>query len=440
MKQIEQQNKRVSPSPQKGAITERGLFRLMLPSLLGILLCSTCLAGLTWAYFSDSVTSSANTITAATFTVEVTITEITEAETGGEGSSTDPVGAGSAGTLMNGSLASGAGGQEENTPSGTSSANASNTAANAEGNTLTANVLSVGTTDPSTEIQPNEEVGTDTGPGTQQGVTITGKDSTSAAGTSEGGSVSQNEAAGEGSTTGKDSTSAAGTPEAGSVPKNEAAGEGSTTGEDSTSKEGTSEGGSVSQIEAAGEVTFAAANSSKTGSETDTTVKRNEDGSYSLTLAAGKKYTVKLTASGTTRGYCKVTVNGTDYYTVKMDPAQVLDFDIDCLGMTSETTVTITPRWVNSDYSNIESEAATNKINNGTTIGTPTTDDNTTEQILNEEAVRPNKQITVEPTPVEPTPVEPTPAEQTPAEQTPSEETTNAGEPTGTTSEEQSEE
>ena len=140
MKQIEQQNKRVSPSPQKGAITERGLFRLMLPSLLGILLCSTCLAGLTWAYFSDSVTSSANTITAATFTVEVTITEITEAETGSEGSLTTTAEAGSAGTLMNGNSVNEAGGQEKNTPSGTSSANASNTAANAKGNTLTVNV------------------------------------------------------------------------------------------------------------------------------------------------------------------------------------------------------------------------------------------------------------------------------------------------------------
>ena len=219
MKQIEQQNKRVSPSPQKGAITERGLFRLMLPSLLGILLCSTCLAGLTWAYFSVSVTSSANTITAATFTVEVTITEIT-----GGSPPTDPVGA------------------DSDVPA------------------------------------TNEEGGTDNGTGTQQRVTITG------------------------------------------------------------------------------------------------------DGSYSLTLTERKKYRVTLTASGTATGYCKVTVNETVYYTETMDPAmnpaQELVFVIDCSGMTSETTVTITPGWVNSDY---HPTTETKQIKNGTTIGTPTTDDNTTE-------------------------------------------------------------
>ncbi len=330
MKQIEQKNKRVSPSPQKGAITERGLFRLMLPSLLGILLCSTCLAGLTWAYFSDSVTSSANTITAATFTVEVTITEITEAETGGEGSLTTTAGAGSTGTLMNGNSVNEVGGQEENTPSGTSSANASNTAANAEESTLMANVLSVGTTDPSTDTPANEEGGTDTGTVTQPGVTITGKDSTSAADTSGGGSDPEIKAAGEG------------TLAASSLPNME----------------------------------------SKTDTPiTTTAVKRNADGSYTLT--AGKKYTVTLTASGNTKGYCKVTVNKNDYYTEKMDPAQELQelvFSIDCSSMTSETTVRITPGWVNSDYPNIEGEAATNKIDSGSTIGTSTTDDNATEQ------------------------------------------------------------
>lgn len=375
MKQIEQQNKRVSPSPQKGAITERGLFRLMLPSLLGILLCSTCLAGLTWACFSDSVTSSANTITAATFTVEVTITEIT-----GGSSPTTTAEAGSTGTSTNGNLASGAGGQKKNPPSGTSSVTAPNTAANTEGNTLMVNEPSVETKDPSTENPTIVEGGTDTRTSTQPGVTITGKDSTSAADTSGAGPVSQIEAAGKGGTTGKDSTS----------------------------EEGTSEGGSVSQDEAAGEVTFAAPNSSKTGSETDTTVNRNEDGSYSLTLTEGNKYTVKLKAIGTTKGYCKVTVNGNDYYTEKMDPAQELQelvFSIDCSSMTSETTVRITPGWVNSDYPNIEGEAATNKIDSGSTIVTPTTGANTTtteqsasaaaaktDETLREEIVQSNEQ------------------------------------------------
>ena len=321
MKQIEQQNKRVSPSPQKGAITERGLFRLMLPSLLGILLCSTCLAGLTWAYFSDSVTSSANTITAATFTVDVTIEETGSDET-------------------NGNSVNEAGGQEEYT--------------------LTANVLSVGTTTSPADTPTNEKGGTDTETGTQQGstpVVSQGDEGSSSDTGSENGTGSET---GAGSETG--------------------------TGEGSTSKEGTSGGGSDPEIKAAGEGTLAASSLPNMESKTDTpitttAVKRNADGSYTLT--AGKKYTVTLTASGNTKGYCKVTVNENDYYTEKMDPAQELQelvFSIDCSSMTSETTVRITPGWVNSDYPNIEGEAATNKIDSGSTIGTSTTDDNATEQ------------------------------------------------------------
>lgn len=415
MKHIKQQNKRVSPSPQKGVITERSLFRLMLPSLLGILLCSTCLAGLTWAYFSDSVTSSANTITAATFTVDVTITEITEAETGSEGSLTTTAEAGSASTLMNGNSVNEAGGQEENTPSRTSPANASNTAANAEGNTLTANVLSVGTTDPSTDTPANEEGGTDTGTVTQPGGTTTGEGSTSEEGTSGGGSDPENKAAGEGSTTGEGSTSAEGTPEAGSEPENEAAGEG----------------------------TLAAANSPNTESETDpptptpnttTTVERNADGSYTLT--AGKKYTVTLTASGTATGYCNISFGDKEYHTVALAPNETISFTV--CASEAYTSLTIAPQW--GTYHAPVGGTDTAQIGNNGSIGTSTTDAKAAEQAdspavtepaaapdepLSEETVQSNEQ-----TPVEPTPAEPTP----------SEETTTADEPTDTPSEGQSEE
>lgn len=52
-------------------VTEKSLSRLMLSSILGIVVCVICLAGLTWAWFSGSATSSANVITAASFSTEV---------------------------------------------------------------------------------------------------------------------------------------------------------------------------------------------------------------------------------------------------------------------------------------------------------------------------------------------------------------------------------
>ena len=45
----------------------------MLSSVFGILFCGICLAGLTWAWFSSSITSTANTITSADFTVQISI-------------------------------------------------------------------------------------------------------------------------------------------------------------------------------------------------------------------------------------------------------------------------------------------------------------------------------------------------------------------------------
>ena len=47
----------------------------MLSSIFGILICGICLAGLTWAWFTSSISSAANTITAAKFTVNISVIE-----------------------------------------------------------------------------------------------------------------------------------------------------------------------------------------------------------------------------------------------------------------------------------------------------------------------------------------------------------------------------
>ena len=57
--------------PKYEKVSEKSLSRIMLSSVFGILLCGICLAGLTWAWFTGSVSSTANTITAADFSVGV---------------------------------------------------------------------------------------------------------------------------------------------------------------------------------------------------------------------------------------------------------------------------------------------------------------------------------------------------------------------------------
>lgn len=375
MKQIEQQNKRVSPSPQKGAITERGLFRLMLPSLLGILLCSTCLAGLTWACFSDSVTSSANTITAATFTVEVTITEITEAETGSEGSLTTTAGAGSTDPSTNGSLASGAGGQEE--PPSAESVTAPNTAAkNAEESTLMANVLSMETTAPSTDPPTNEEGDTDTGTGTQQGstpVVSQGDEGSSSDTGSENGTGSETGAGSE-TGTGEGSTPAEGPPEVDSDPENEASGEGTPQVADTLSGQG---------IENA-----ATDNPITLYLDGSTTVECN-NGIYTLmsgkvytvkTLTPGRTYTVTLKASNTATGYCNISFGGKEYHTVALAPNETISFTV--CASEAYTSLTIAPQWGTyyAPYYAPVGGTDTAQIDNKGSNGTPTTDDNTPKQ------------------------------------------------------------
>ena len=73
---------------QYETITDESFSWLLLPSVLGILLCCFCLAGLTWAWFSNSVTSSANNITTASFAVDISVktngTELTPTEENGK--------------------------------------------------------------------------------------------------------------------------------------------------------------------------------------------------------------------------------------------------------------------------------------------------------------------------------------------------------------------
>lgn len=61
--------------PKYAKVTDKSLSRMILSSVLGILLCGVCLAGLSWAWFTNSVTSTANNITAADFTADVTFTQ-----------------------------------------------------------------------------------------------------------------------------------------------------------------------------------------------------------------------------------------------------------------------------------------------------------------------------------------------------------------------------
>ena len=59
--------------PKHGKVSDKEFTRIMISSVLGIMLCVICLAGLTWAWFSGSVTSSANNITAASFNIQIDV-------------------------------------------------------------------------------------------------------------------------------------------------------------------------------------------------------------------------------------------------------------------------------------------------------------------------------------------------------------------------------
>ena len=59
--------------PKHGKVSDKEFTRIMISSVLGIMLCVICLAGLTWAWFSGSVSSAANNITAASFNIQIDV-------------------------------------------------------------------------------------------------------------------------------------------------------------------------------------------------------------------------------------------------------------------------------------------------------------------------------------------------------------------------------
>ena len=81
------------------------------------------------------------------------------------------------------------------------------------------------------------------------------------------------------------------------------------------------------------------------------TVSPGADGKYSL--AAGNSYKVTLSASeDATTGYCKVTVNGTDYHTTQMAPVVPGNRVIFTIKCTAAATVEFSPNWMTySGYS-----------------------------------------------------------------------------------------
>lgn len=59
--------------PKNQKISDKSFSQLILASVLGILLCTVCLGGLTWAWFSDSVTSNTETLQSATYDIQAEV-------------------------------------------------------------------------------------------------------------------------------------------------------------------------------------------------------------------------------------------------------------------------------------------------------------------------------------------------------------------------------
>ena len=70
---MKQWKKSLLYTPKHTKPADKNLMRLLVPSIVGILICMVCLSGTTWAWFSASVQTGAQTITAANFNVEVAI-------------------------------------------------------------------------------------------------------------------------------------------------------------------------------------------------------------------------------------------------------------------------------------------------------------------------------------------------------------------------------
>lgn len=53
---------------------KRGIWQLLTPSLLGIVMCTVCLAGTTWAWFAADLQTGSSTLTAAQYGMSVSVT------------------------------------------------------------------------------------------------------------------------------------------------------------------------------------------------------------------------------------------------------------------------------------------------------------------------------------------------------------------------------
>ncbi len=61
--------------PKHQKPTDENILHLLLPSVLGVILCMVCLAGTSWAWFTSTVQTPPQTIESANFDISVTITD-----------------------------------------------------------------------------------------------------------------------------------------------------------------------------------------------------------------------------------------------------------------------------------------------------------------------------------------------------------------------------
>ncbi len=74
-----------SHTQRRERLTEKSFMMLLFSSVFGIVICATCLTGLTLAFFSTSVTVSSNKITASNFSISSVVITPKEAKSSGQG-------------------------------------------------------------------------------------------------------------------------------------------------------------------------------------------------------------------------------------------------------------------------------------------------------------------------------------------------------------------
>lgn len=72
---LKQWLKSIFYTPKHTKPTDDNILRLLMPSIVGSLLCMVCLAGTTWAWFSASVHIQPQTITAANYEIAAVVTD-----------------------------------------------------------------------------------------------------------------------------------------------------------------------------------------------------------------------------------------------------------------------------------------------------------------------------------------------------------------------------